>query len=29
MEKVPATIFANGSESLTCPMKMVAGTFSN
>jgi hypothetical protein len=29
MEKVPATIFANGSEWLTCPMKMVAGTFSN
>ena len=29
MEKVPATIFAKGSEWLTCPMKMVAGTFSN
>jgi hypothetical protein len=29
MEKVPATIFANGSEWLICPMKMVAGTFSN
>jgi hypothetical protein len=29
MEKVPATIFANGSKWLTCPIKMVAGTFSN
>ena len=29
MEKVPATIFANGSEWHKSPMKMVAGTFSN
>jgi hypothetical protein len=29
MKKVPATIFANGSEWLSCPIKMVAGTFSN
>ena len=29
MKKVTATIFAEGSEWLTSPMKMVAGTFFN
>jgi hypothetical protein len=29
MEKVPVTIFDNGSEWLTCPMNMVANTFSH